>query len=214
MKAFPWFLVQKDILHNRRRLTSTIPPPNSTFEPPPTLSKDQELLTSTLSPSRSTSCLDSNRPSPAMTSQPNDTPQSKQEYHGSCLCGRLTYTLTSQPLKSTICHCLTCRKWTGSAFIAGLVFPLSSLKPSPDSKPYIKQYLDTSASGNELRRTFCTECGSTMYTEVPCYDVVSVTRGGLEGGEGMMAPDTEYWTCRKEGWVDVKGIVESFWENT
>ncbi|KAF2163653.1 hypothetical protein M409DRAFT_25841 [Zasmidium cellare ATCC 36951] len=153
-----------------------------------------------------------------MTSRSNDLPSGKQdeepkEYRGSCLCGLFTYKLTSDPLLSTICYCLNCRKWTGSAFTAGLAFPLSSLRPSEESKAYIRQFIDTSQSGNELQRTFCGECGSSVYTEVPWADVVSVARGGLEEGEKLPAPSTEYWCCRKEEWVDVKEIGESFQRN-
>lgn len=47
---------------------------------------------------------------------------------GSCLCGKITYRFegdSATPLYNTVCHCLNCRKWLGSAFLTASICPKS-----------------------------------------------------------------------------------------
>ena len=37
---------------------------------------------------------------------------------GGCLCGAVRYTADADPSSVTVCHCLDCQKFTGSAFAA------------------------------------------------------------------------------------------------
>lgn len=59
---------------------------------------------------------------------------------GSCLCQKVRYKVTGAPLTTIICHCDSCRKSTGSAFMAnsfylktvrdGFLPPRNGCKPS------------------------------------------------------------------------------------
>lgn len=51
---------------------------------------------------------------------------------GSCLCGAVTYTLSSPPLKRFICHCPNCQKFSGSAFMTNFWYP-KDVNPPPKS---------------------------------------------------------------------------------
>ena len=46
---------------------------------------------------------------------------------GKCLCGDITYAFSGEPLRSTVCHCATCRRRTGSLFSAHLWFEPNQL---------------------------------------------------------------------------------------
>lgn len=46
---------------------------------------------------------------------------------GGCLCGRVRYTLTGDPIRSYVCHCRDCQRASGAAFAPGLGFPVASL---------------------------------------------------------------------------------------
>lgn len=43
-------------------------------------------------------------------------------YHGSCLCHKVQYELTGEPFTFFVCHCVNCRKATGSAFMSNGFF--------------------------------------------------------------------------------------------
>jgi hypothetical protein len=44
-------------------------------------------------------------------------------YEGGCLCGAVRIVARAEPYRVGLCHCLDCRKHSGSLFYAGAVFP-------------------------------------------------------------------------------------------
>ena len=42
---------------------------------------------------------------------------------GGCLCGKVRYTATAEPVATALCHCTHCQKHTGSAFAALFAVP-------------------------------------------------------------------------------------------
>jgi len=42
--------------------------------------------------------------------------------HGSCLCKSVQYTLRGNPITFRVCHCMNCKKSTGSAFMTNVFF--------------------------------------------------------------------------------------------
>src|SRR5258708_24173052 len=46
---------------------------------------------------------------------------------GGCLCGRVRYSITAAPIRSGICHCRNCRRYTGSAFEPFMMFHAASV---------------------------------------------------------------------------------------
>ena len=46
---------------------------------------------------------------------------------GSCLCGQINLTISSEPMMAGVCHCKNCQKQTGSAFSTLAGFPLSDI---------------------------------------------------------------------------------------
>lgn len=43
-------------------------------------------------------------------------------FDGGCACGQVRIRATGEPLRVGICHCMTCRKYHGTAFNAFVVF--------------------------------------------------------------------------------------------
>lgn len=118
-----------------------------------------------------------------------------QPRHGGCLCGLIRYTLssTSSALYNTVCHCENCRRITGSAALTASIWPRAGFAIT-QGQDAMKTYTDRATeSGQPLSRTFCGECGSTLFAFTPLReDIVSVAAGTLDR-EGFEAwePDTE-----------------------
>lgn len=81
-------------------------------------------------------------------------------YKGSCLCGRVRFEIDGQLSVPGSCHCISCRKSTGSAFAAGALVGAHQLR-------WVSG-LDELAShprrGEELHHYFCRRCGSSLVT--------------------------------------------------
>lgn len=41
-----------------------------------------------------------------------------QTQQGSCLCGTVKYTISGPPSTTVLCHCISCKKASGSSFMA------------------------------------------------------------------------------------------------
>ena len=106
---------------------------------------------------------------------------------GSCLCGAVHYTLSSPPQQSVFCHCINCKKASGSAFAANDWYNQRDLQITAEPPSTIKVYRDMSidAEGGEVRRHFCDQCGSPIYIANPKYpEYVIVPRGTNDGKFG------------------------------
>ncbi|KAJ5524742.1 hypothetical protein N7494_011392 [Penicillium frequentans] len=78
---------------------------------------------------------------------------------GGCFCGNIRIEFNGQPITSGLCHCLDCRKLTGSHYSYSFVVNTAELKVtgSPKEVPKI------SDSGNTVRNYFCPDCGTPLY---------------------------------------------------
>src|SRR5690554_6977105 len=76
---------------------------------------------------------------------------------GGCLCGACRYTTEATAINVRACHCRTCQKASGAAVYARVLVPREGLLLAGPVGWY--------NSSDEVRRGFCTRCGSTMRSE-------------------------------------------------
>ena len=93
---------------------------------------------------------------------------------GSCLCGAVKFEITG-PLRPVIaCHCLQCRKQTGTYMSATATkdeyFRLTEQRG-------LKWY----RSSPEARRGFCGECGSVLFWKGDGRDYTAIAAGSIDG---------------------------------
>lgn len=80
-------------------------------------------------------------------------------FTGGCLCGKVRYECTAEPLFMGNCHCRDCQKSTGAAYSAEIGVPAPTLKITGAVK-----YHDSKAdSGNTISRGFCPDCGARLF---------------------------------------------------
>ena len=77
---------------------------------------------------------------------------------GGCMCGRYQYEASGAPETTLYCHCESCRKHTGAPLVA-LAGYTSDQVEWPNGEP--PRY----ASSSEVRRAFCSDCGTPMTWE-------------------------------------------------
>ena len=51
------------------------------------------------------------------------TTPAPRERTGACLCGRIKYRVLGESVYDTFCHCIPCRKWTGSVAFTAAICP-------------------------------------------------------------------------------------------
>lgn len=94
---------------------------------------------------------------------------------GSCLCGRIRYSV-SGPLRPVVaCHCGQCRKSSGH-FVAATSAPRNMVTITGTPSWY--------HSSTSARRGFCGTCGSSLFWDGPGANL-SIHTGTLDGATGL-----------------------------
>ena len=101
------------------------------------------------------------------------------------------------------CHCIDCRKFSGSTNSNNLLVPTAGFKVLSGQ---LKTYTKTAESGNEMTSYFCDRCGSTLYRQSSKSDkAVAVMIGGIDGPEAIEngCPEHELFVRNRPSWMKV-----------
>jgi len=129
---------------------------------------------------------------------------------GGCLCGAIRYSI-SQPLEKIIaCHCTHCQKASGSGASHNAVVPTSAVS---FTKGTPKMYADTAASGNILKRFFCGDCGSPIYSQREKVPEMMVLKVGTLDAPNDMKLVMNIWTNSARPWMYREPALEHHPEN-
>ena len=94
-------------------------------------------------------------------------------HHGSCLCGAVTFEVTANLPPPDACHCTQCRKQSGHFFVSTDV-PKSRLSVAGSNKVTWFQ------SSENIRRGFCSLCGSSLFWEPLHRDWIAIAMGAFD----------------------------------
>jgi hypothetical protein len=83
-------------------------------------------------------------------------------YNGGCLCGTVRYRYEKRPMGINACHCVDCKKLSGSDYIKMLLGERAHLvKEQGETHVYRKR----ADSGREIDIHRCAQCGTRMWHE-------------------------------------------------
>lgn len=123
----------------------------------------------------------------------------------SCRCGHFKATVTGEPVRVSVCHCLACQRRSGSAFSAQARWPADQVAIEGQSKSWTR----TADSGNTITYHFCPECGSTVhYSIAGKFEGMIAIPVGAFADPDFPAPRFSVWEKRKHPWVEILGQVE------
>jgi hypothetical protein len=131
------------------------------------------------------------------------------ERSASCRCGQLSATVTGEPVRVSVCHCLNCKKRSGSAFAVQARWPRDNVRIEGESKTFVK----VADSGNRATFHFCPECGSDVFYEIDgkyddkFNDLIAIPLGAFDDPY-FGQPAYSVWESRKHEWVEITGDVE------
>jgi hypothetical protein len=128
------------------------------------------------------------------------------KFTGGCMCGKVRYECTADPIFMGNCHCLDCQKATGTAYEAAIGIPAATLKVTGQVK-----YHDNQAdSGNIMSRGFCPECGSRLLGKVSAMpDLAMLTAGSLDDPK-QYVPQMDIYTSSAQPWDHMNPALPKF----
>jgi hypothetical protein len=112
-------------------------------------------------------------------------------------------------VRVSVCHCLACKKRSGSAFAVQARWPAEQVTIEGRSKAHVH----TADSGNTITFHFCPDCGSDVHYEIDGrfdgkFDgLVAIPLGAFDDPYSL-TPRFSVWEHRKCAWLEISGDVE------
>jgi hypothetical protein len=122
--------------------------------------------------------------------------------HAACSCGQLSLVAEGEPVRISMCHCLSCQRRTGSAFSMQARFPRDRVQIEGRSTEYVR----ISDAGEPRTFHFCPECGSTVYYGTDP-ELIAVPIGAF-AEPTFPAPRVSVWESRRHSWVAVPDGIQ------
>ena len=120
----------------------------------------------------------------------------------SCRCGQVKLTIAGDPLRVSVCHCLNCKKRSGSAFTVQARWPVQNVTIDGETK----HWTVTGASGNRTNFHFCPQCALDMYFTIEgAFEGLIATPLGIFDDPYFANPSHSVWEVRKHDWVEILG---------
>lgn len=123
-----------------------------------------------------------------------------------CACGALAAATTGDPIRLSVCHCLDCKRRTGSAFSWNATFAAADVTVEGAFRTYQRG----SDDGYWGRFHFCPECGVTVAYEIERRpDMISIPAGAF-ADPAFPPPAIEVYDERRCPWLPDFGIPREF----
>jgi hypothetical protein len=103
--------------------------------------------------------------------------EAKKYTKGSCLCGQIQFEIYGDLRGVVNCHCSKCRKFHGN-FGAYTRVKIENVKIT--KKGSLKWFKSQTDETVNVRRGFCTECGSSLFWHPKDQPSISIAAGSLE----------------------------------
>jgi hypothetical protein len=104
--------------------------------------------------------------------------------------------------EQALCHCLDCRKITGSLFSTNIIVPGESFSVTQGTP---KEYSKTADSGKTMTSFFCGDCGSTLWRSSETYGTSKIIKAGTLDGDDALGstakPAVELFSKHRIPWL-------------
>ena len=117
---------------------------------------------------------------------------------GTCLCETIRFEVTGAPVRMVYCHCLQCRRSSGSSFATVVIVKRADFRWITG-----RDVVGTFESRPGKLRHFCPRCGSPVFNELKDGSGdLSVRAGALEQDPGLR-PTLQIWTDSMAPWISL-----------
>jgi len=127
---------------------------------------------------------------------------------GGCLCGAVTYETQAEPQIVGHCHCVDCRKSSGTGHGTHVGLPEDALAVHGE----IKFYDHPADSGNIVSRGFCGNCGSAILSRNSAMTGMAFLRASSLENPDAVTPQMIVYASRAPSWDKMDPDLPSFAE--
>jgi hypothetical protein len=127
-------------------------------------------------------------------------------FSGGCLCGAVRFTCTAAPQVVGHCHCVDCRKSSGTGHCTHLVVPAAAFAVTGA----VTFYDRAADSGNMVSRGFCGTCGSPIYSTNAAMPDVVFPRASVLDDPDTVQPQMIVFASRAPSWDHMSPALPAF----
>jgi hypothetical protein len=125
---------------------------------------------------------------------------------GRCLCGAVSFSVKTKPMRMAQCHCKDCQRASGTGHMSLAFFKTDDV----DLRGRTASYASTADSGNINTRHFCPTCGARIYGENSARPgVIGVAVGCIDSND-WFAPQAVVYTTHRAAWDVTAKDVPNF----
>ena len=125
---------------------------------------------------------------------------------GGCACGAVSFTCSSAPVAMLNCHCKDCQRSSGAPYASGVVVLSSDLSVAGTPAAYSLR----ASSGMQTTRTFCSMCGTPLFTRGESNPAFTSIRFPSLDESRDFRPMLDIWTSSAEPWVCLDPGIPQF----
>ena len=127
---------------------------------------------------------------------------------GGCLCGKVRFVANQPPVRTFVCHCTFCQRFTGTSFYAESIFPMDAVQFNEGE---LRQYAHVSdSSKKKVYVHFCPSCGTTVGLTFERWPEVRAISRGCYDDPNAVEITSHIWTGSAQTGVVVPAGVDCF----
>jgi len=128
---------------------------------------------------------------------------------GGCSCDKVRYEIKAEPMFMGNCHCRSCQRATGAAYLPIVGVDKTAFSVTGD----IKKVTVKGGSGENINRHYCASCGSFVFGEPEVLgNFLSVSASSLDD-PSLYQPQMNIWTEDAQPWDLMDKDLPAFKQN-
>ena len=127
-------------------------------------------------------------------------------FAGGCLCGAVRFLSTVDPQVVGHCHCVDCRKSSGTGHCTHIVIPEAAFSVTGP----VTMYDRAADSGNIVSRGFCGKCGSPIYSRNSAMSGMVFPRASVLDDPEIAKPQMIVYASRAPSWDHMSSDPPAF----
>lgn len=116
---------------------------------------------------------------------------------GGCLCRAVRFSIDREPIAKRMCWCRECQYRAAGNASVNIVCKSEAIATTGD----IRWYESIADSGNEMRRGFCPQCGTQIFSISSGSRHLTVVRVGTLDDPSIGAPEGIIWASSAPAWA-------------
>jgi hypothetical protein len=123
-----------------------------------------------------------------------------------CLCGAVRIEIDAEPMAVRACWCRLCQYLGGGSATVNACFPTEKVTTAGE----VRWHDSVADSGNRMRRGFCPQCGTPLFSLAEARPHLTFIRAGALDDPSLAAPQATIWTSAAPAWACIDEAIPSY----